>query len=322
MIPYIVINQFTLGPLTLYTWGLFVGLGFSAGYLLLLYLAKRKNLAPEKIAGLALAIFLGGALGAKTLPMALAPGGFFHNLNLLFSQHSGAAFMGGLIGAILFGVAYIKIVKLNSPPLNLPLERGEKKRGLGFWAIADLLVLPLALGIGIGRIGCILINEHQGAVTNLPWGILWPDGLARHPVGIYESLVGFGLFIIFWFLQQKIKGVSLRADFKKNISVIPGLPAPPWRWTRNPKIMDSRFPVYPCESRGGNDNYSGQLFLIFLVSYSAIRFFLDFTRVSSGLLADPRWGNLSVSQWISLIVLCFCLFFIIKTRGVRKKLKD
>ncbi|MEK7160914.1 MAG: prolipoprotein diacylglyceryl transferase family protein, partial [Patescibacteria group bacterium] len=141
MIPYFVIDQIILGPIKLYTWGLFVGLGFSAGYLCFYYLARKENLAPAKIAGLALAIFAGAMLGAKILAYVLAGGG--------------AMFMGGLIGAIVCGVLYVLSVQLN------------------FWRIADLLVLPTVLGIGLGRIGCILINDHQGAITSLPWGILW-----------------------------------------------------------------------------------------------------------------------------------------------------
>jgi len=239
MIPYFVLNQFNLGPITLYAWGLFVGLGFSAGYLLLLYSAKQKNLALEKVVGLALAIFLGGALGSKILPVALLPGGFFNNINLLFSQHSGSMFMGGLLGAILFVRGYIKLARLN------------------FWEMVDLLVLPTALGIAIGRIGCILINDHQGAVTSLPWGILWPDGVLRHPVGVYEFLVGLALFGIFWWGK---KGLLDRLE------------------------------------------NSGFLFLLFLMSCSVIRFLLDFTRESQGLLADPCWGIFSISQWVAVII--------------------
>jgi len=238
--PYFVFGQINLGLISVYTWGLLVGLGFSAGYLLLLHSAKNKNLPPEKIAGLALAIFLGGILGAKNLSLISLPGGIFNNINLFFSQDSGAMFMGGLVGSILLGGIYIKLA------------------GLVFWEIADLLVLPTALGIAIGRIGCILINDHQGAVTNLPWGILWPDGLLRHPVGVYESLAGLILFGIFW-------------------------------WIRKREFVTT----------------NGLLSLFFLAAYGAIRFLLDFTRESSGVLADPRWGLFSVSQWLALLLVFF-----------------
>jgi phosphatidylglycerol---prolipoprotein diacylglyceryl transferase len=50
---------------------------------------------------------------------------------------------------------------------------------------------PLALGIFIGRWGCLLAglpDETFGTVTALPWGVDLGDGVVRHPVQIYESL--------------------------------------------------------------------------------------------------------------------------------------
>src|SRR6185436_7318706 len=42
-----------------------------------------------------------------------------------------------------------------------------------------------------GRIGCLLAglgDETYGIPTRLPWGVDLGDGIARHPVQIYESL--------------------------------------------------------------------------------------------------------------------------------------
>jgi prolipoprotein diacylglyceryltransferase len=50
--------------------------------------------------------------------------------------------------------------------------------------------LPLAIGISIGRIGCYfagLDDFTYGTPTNLPWGHDFGDGIARHPVQLYES---------------------------------------------------------------------------------------------------------------------------------------
>jgi len=253
MIPYFVLDQIALGPMKLYTWGLFVGLGFSAGYLGFYYLAKKDGLAPIKIAGLALAIFIGAIAGAWVLARLTAGGG--------------AMFMGGFLGAITCGALYVRLVKLD------------------LWRLADLLVLPTLLGIAIGRIGCILINDHQGAATNLPWGILWPDGITRHPVALYEMLMALGLFAGFCFLfssPPQLRG-RLRGGGVKFVN------------HHLTSVLSS------SEER----RKDGWLFLLFLASYSAFRFLLDFTRVSSGPLADPRWGALSVSQWVALLIFGF-----------------
>ncbi len=187
MIPYFAFNQILIGPVKIYTWGLLVGLGFSLAYFWFLYSGQKKGLKIENIVSLALVMFAGGVFGSRFFFLLQEPKAFLSDVSLLWSLTSGSMFLGGLLGAIFFAWVYIKWAKLD------------------FWPTADLAVLPLCLGIGIGRIGCALINDHAGAATNLPWGILWYDGVVRHPVGIYESLVGFILLIVLFFLRNKFK---------------------------------------------------------------------------------------------------------------------
>lgn len=52
--------------------------------------------------------------------------------------------------------------------------------------------LPLALGIAIGRIGCLLSGLEDftyGIPTGSTWGWDFGDGTLRHPVQLYESLM-------------------------------------------------------------------------------------------------------------------------------------
>lgn len=61
-----------------------------------------------------------------------------------------------------------------------------------------LFVAPFGIGIIIGRWGCLfagLADGTYGTPTNLPWGVDLGDGIARHPVEIYESLTML-LFLI------------------------------------------------------------------------------------------------------------------------------
>ncbi|MBS0470882.1 MAG: prolipoprotein diacylglyceryl transferase [Proteobacteria bacterium] len=51
-------------------------------------------------------------------------------------------------------------------------------------------VASLALGIAVGRLGCFfagLPDFTYGTATALPWGVDFGDGIARHPVQLYES---------------------------------------------------------------------------------------------------------------------------------------
>lgn len=52
-------------------------------------------------------------------------------------------------------------------------------------------VVPLAVGIAVGRWGCFfagLPDYTFGLPTRLPWGVDFGDGIPRHPVQLYESI--------------------------------------------------------------------------------------------------------------------------------------
>lgn len=60
----------------------------------------------------------------------------------------------------------------------------------------------LAIGHAIGRIGCFLVGDDYGKVSDLPWAVAFPQGLPPtlervHPTQIYEAIP---LFMIGWML--------------------------------------------------------------------------------------------------------------------------
>jgi phosphatidylglycerol:prolipoprotein diacylglycerol transferase len=59
------------------------------------------------------------------------------------------------------------------------------------------------LGWGVGRIGCFLIHDHPGTLTHFILGVKFPDG-ARFDLGLMESILGFILFVVFYFLFKKL----------------------------------------------------------------------------------------------------------------------
>jgi prolipoprotein diacylglyceryltransferase len=53
----------------------------------------------------------------------------------------------------------------------------------------DLFVLPLCVGIAVGRVGCLLAglaDDTYGKPTSFPWAVDLGDGIGRHPVQLYE----------------------------------------------------------------------------------------------------------------------------------------
>ncbi len=63
----------------------------------------------------------------------------------------------------------------------------RKRSKTEFLRIADLLTIPIAIGLGLGRIGNFINQELYGTVTTLPWGMTFPDAVGlRHPIQLYD----------------------------------------------------------------------------------------------------------------------------------------
>jgi len=192
MIPYRVIDKISLGPVTLYTWGLMVGLGFLLAWFFAILQAKKQGLDPNKVTNMVLWIVGGAVLGARLLFV-------LENYDLFVSDflgifkiwQGGMSYYGGFIGGALAALIYLKQVKLD------------------FKKTLDILALSTALGIAIGRIGCFLINDHLGAQTSLSWGIKHLDGTLRHPVALYLSFSGLLCFIFLLIIKRYIKTKGL-----------------------------------------------------------------------------------------------------------------
>jgi len=148
-------------------------LAFAAGFALYRHNARGTGRHSEHLVPIVLAAFFGGLLGAK-LPVVLM------NLRYGFSWEiflAGRTIVGGLLGGTL-GVLLIK------------KKLGIRER------YGNLLAAPIALGMAIGRIGCLFHGCCFGNPTPLPWGIDFGDGIARHPTQAYEMLfclAAFGL---------------------------------------------------------------------------------------------------------------------------------
>lgn len=185
--PYFSYLQINLGLVTLYTWGLFLGLAFFVCFFLFSKKAAKKNLTQEKIFWLAIFILSAGIVSARLFYVIQFPYYLYHPLKILEFSSGGLTIYGGLLGGLIAGWLYVKKSKLD------------------FWQLADILAPIIALGIFIVRIGCFFTNDHQGSITGLPWAIQWPDGELRHPVALYLSLNGLFMFWALLFLKDKLK---------------------------------------------------------------------------------------------------------------------
>lgn len=78
-----------------------------------------------------------------------------------------------------------------------------RKKRLNLIASADALIFGLPLGLGCGRIGCFLVHDHPGTMTDFFLGVKQSGGGAIHDHGLYLSLNGFALALAFYLLSRK-----------------------------------------------------------------------------------------------------------------------
>ena len=107
--------------------------------------------------------------------------------------------LGALAGAWLFGSANSLRSLLAAPSHSVAgalaggivaVELWKWRRGVRS-STGGAFVLPLAVGIAAGRLGCLfsgLPDFTYGTPTALPWAVDIGDGVPRHPVQVYESL--------------------------------------------------------------------------------------------------------------------------------------
>ena len=69
----------------------------------------------------------------------------------------------------------------------------------------DSFLIPVAVAIAIGRIGCFFGSCCFGTPTELPWGVVFSkvDSFARHPTQLYETMFHLGAATVGWWAQQR-----------------------------------------------------------------------------------------------------------------------
>lgn len=167
-----------------------VSLGIIAAVLLMSHLTKRQGLNKNVILDLAIWAIVGGFVGARLFHIFFYYPAFYlqYPSEIVKVWHGGLSSLGGFVGAALAVFIFARKRKLT-------LEN--------FLPYADITSVCLWLGWGIGRIGCFLIHDHPGTLSHFMLAAKYPGG-ARHDLGLYDSIVGFVLFIIFFLLFKRL----------------------------------------------------------------------------------------------------------------------
>jgi phosphatidylglycerol:prolipoprotein diacylglycerol transferase len=186
---------FTIGPVTLHTYGLFIAIAIVVGILVTIRIGKRYEMNPQQVIDMGFIMILSGIIGSR-LVYVLINFSYYATrpVDIFKIWQGGLVFSGGLIAVILVIVWYIR------------------RNSYNIWQMGDLWSPAAAIGQGIGRIGCFMAGCCYGRPTDVPWAVIFtdPQSIARlniplHPTQLYSSLSNFIIFIVLMILYGKKK---------------------------------------------------------------------------------------------------------------------
>lgn len=146
-----------LGPLAISPHGIFTAVGFLIGARLLLGDTRRRHISDDDMYVILTRAAIGALVGARVVYVVNHWSAYDSPLDWFRVWEGGISLLGGIAGALLAAA---------------PVAR---QRRLGFFALVDLAAPWLPLGIVIGRIGDLIIADHLGERTSLPFGFRCPD---------------------------------------------------------------------------------------------------------------------------------------------------
>lgn len=185
---------FSLGPFTVYGYGLMIAIGILVAYVTAEYRAKKHGLDPDKIFYLVIWAVVGGFAGAKVLYFLTRLKDIMENPRVLLDLADGFVVYGGIIGGIFSAMAYCRIKKMP------------------FLKYFDLVMPSVALAQGFGRIGCFLAGCCYGRETDSALGIVFhnssyaPNDVKLLPTQLISSGLDFLLCAVLILLDRKKKG--------------------------------------------------------------------------------------------------------------------
>ena len=137
-----------------------------------------------------LGVILGGRLGYV---LFYQPAMIIENpARIIAVWQGGMSFHGGFLGVVVAGILFCV------------------KHKLDIIRIGDLLAAASPIGLFFGRIANFINSELWGRATDVPWGIIFPNGgpLPRHPSQLYEAaLEGIVLFVILRFATHHMRSL-------------------------------------------------------------------------------------------------------------------
>jgi phosphatidylglycerol:prolipoprotein diacylglycerol transferase len=193
-----------IGGLEIAWHGVFTAVGVICGVAVAAFFGRRAGFNEDTIYNTALALVIGGIIGARTLFVLENLDQFRDDpLDVFAINAGGISIYGALIGGTTGGLAYAAAWR------RLPRLA----------AMADVAAMGAIIGMAVGRIGDIINGEHFAKTTDWPIGVLYTNPnspsyprftavdpqLAQHPVVGYELVGDLMIFVALFVLYRLLK---------------------------------------------------------------------------------------------------------------------
>lgn len=193
MIPWFQFTHFSLGPITIQVWGLFVAMGIGLS-LWLLQKQTKHHPKQKEILDIAFWIIMWGFIGARLGHVLFyEPMHFLQNpLDIFKIWQGGMSSFGSFIGAACAAWYLINKNKLKVKEL------------------ADTFLYSSVAGWMLGRVGCFMIHDHLGAASDCPLAMMTPLG-KRLDMAFLEILGLIPLALWLYHGRQKVRVAGERS---------------------------------------------------------------------------------------------------------------
>jgi phosphatidylglycerol:prolipoprotein diacylglycerol transferase len=256
-----------LGRFQLRSYGLMMFIAFVVGIWIAHRRGVKRGLGENTIIDFSTAIIISGLVGSRTLYVLTHLSEYRGHMWDIISPvqsdgtigYAGLVLLGGVILAFITVVLFARIRKVN------------------LLTILDVFAPSLAIGIALGRIGCYFNGCCFGTPTDLPWGVVFPQGslagyiypgIHIHPTQLYATLYNTALFFgLLW--------------------------------------AEERFRTFP-----------GFTWSLFMIGYGILRFANELLRFQESGLRLIRWnsGFITVSQTVSIVMVLAGVALFVATR--------
>jgi phosphatidylglycerol:prolipoprotein diacylglycerol transferase len=252
---------FKIGPFTVHGFGLMMAIGFIAASWILTKELKRRNCDPAMGSTITLLAVVFGLAGSKLLFLVEEWKYFVRDPVGEALSPAGLTWYGGFILATFAIWIY------------------ARRKKVPFLIICDAAAPALLIGYGIARIGCHLAGDGDyGFPTNLPWG-------AEYSKGTYPPSVAFRNF------PEIVQKYGVNGVVPDTIRVHP---------TPIYEFILSVLLFFLLWSLRKKVKPAGFLFMLYMITYGAMRFTVEFIRLNPRVLL-----GLSEAQLLSIVMILF-----------------